>query len=113
MQDTAKVPRKPDGRNRPLSVLRRAMTPHGTLVIVGGERGGGRALGGFDRQLIRAPLVSMFTGQRLRGLTAKEDAEDLEAITRHAGHRPHLRPRRRPLMRSAASPRVTPRARSS
>lgn len=67
--------------NRPLSLLRRAMTPHGTLVLVGGEHGGGRVLGGFDRQL-RAPLVSMFVGQRLRGLVAKERAEDLEAMTR-------------------------------
>jgi NADPH:quinone reductase-like Zn-dependent oxidoreductase len=67
--------------NRPLSLLRRAMTPHGTLVLVGGEHGGGRVLGGFDRQL-RAPLVSMFVGQRLRGLVAKERAEDLRAITR-------------------------------
>ena len=62
--------------NRPLSLLRRAMTPHGTLVLVGGEHGGGRVLGGFDRQL-RAPLVSMFVRQRLRGLIAKERAEDL------------------------------------
>ena len=38
-------------------------------------------VGGFDRQL-RAPLVSMFAGQRLRGLVAKERAEDLEAMTR-------------------------------
>jgi NADPH:quinone reductase-like Zn-dependent oxidoreductase len=67
--------------NRRLSLLRRAMTPHGTLVLVGGEHGGGRVLGGFDRQL-RAPLVSMFAGQRLRGLVAKERAEDLEALTR-------------------------------
>jgi NADPH:quinone reductase-like Zn-dependent oxidoreductase len=67
--------------NRPLSLLRRAMTPRGTLVLVGGEHGGGRVLGGFDRQL-RAPLVSMFVGQRLRGLVAKERAEDLEAMTR-------------------------------
>jgi NADPH:quinone reductase-like Zn-dependent oxidoreductase len=67
--------------NRPLSVLRRAMTPHGTLVLVGGEHGGSRVLGGFDRQL-RAPLVSMFAGQRLRGLIAKERAEDLDALTR-------------------------------
>jgi NADPH:quinone reductase-like Zn-dependent oxidoreductase len=67
--------------NRPLSLLRRAMTPRGTLVLVGGEHGGGRVLGGFDRQL-RAPLVSMFAGQRLRGLLAKEGAEDLQAITR-------------------------------
>ncbi len=67
--------------NRPLSLLRRAMTPHGTLVLVGGEHGGGPLLGGFDRQF-RAPLVSMFVGQRLRGLVAKERAEDLDAMTR-------------------------------
>jgi NADPH:quinone reductase-like Zn-dependent oxidoreductase len=67
--------------NRPLSLLRHAMTPRGTLVLVGGEHGGGRVLGGFDRQL-RAPLVSMFVGQQLRGLVAKERAEDLEALTR-------------------------------
>jgi len=66
--------------NRPLSLLRRAMTPRGTLVLVGGEHGGGRVLGGFDRQL-RAPLLSMFVGQRLRGLMAREGAEDLDAIT--------------------------------
>jgi NADPH:quinone reductase-like Zn-dependent oxidoreductase len=53
--------------NRPLSLLRRTMTPHGTLVLVGGEHGGGRVLGGFDRQLLRAPLVSMFAGQRPPG----------------------------------------------
>lgn len=70
--------------NRPLRLLRRAMTPRGTLVLVGGERGGGRVLGGFDRQL-RAPLVSMFVGQRLRGLIAKERAEDLEAVSRLIG----------------------------
>jgi NADPH:quinone reductase-like Zn-dependent oxidoreductase len=66
--------------NRPLSLLRRAMRPRGTLVLVGGEHGGGRVFGGFDRQL-RAPLVSMFVGQRLNGLIAKERAEDLEALT--------------------------------
>ena len=67
--------------DRPLSLLRRAMRPRGTLVLVGGEHGGGRVLGGFDRQF-RAPLVSMFVGQRLRGLVARERAEDLEAMTR-------------------------------
>ncbi len=67
--------------NRPLSLLRRALTRRGTLVLVGGEHGGGRVLGGFDRQF-RAPLLSMFVGQRLRGLSAKERVEDLEAIGR-------------------------------
>jgi NADPH:quinone reductase-like Zn-dependent oxidoreductase len=67
--------------NRPLSLLRRALTPRGTLVLVGGEQGRGRVLGGYDRQL-RAPLVSIFVGQRLRSLTSKERAEDFEALTR-------------------------------
>ncbi len=51
------------------------------MVLVGGERGGGWLLGGFDRQL-RAPLASLFVGQRLRGLISKERAADLEEITR-------------------------------
>jgi NADPH:quinone reductase-like Zn-dependent oxidoreductase len=67
--------------NRRLSLLRRAMARHGTLVLVGGEHGRGRLLGGFGRQL-RAPLVSVFVGQRLRGLVAKDRAADLEALTR-------------------------------
>ena len=50
---------------RPLSVLRRALSPQGTLVIVGGE-GGGRWTGGFFRQVLRAPLLSLFSGQKLR-----------------------------------------------
>lgn len=67
--------------NRSLSLLRRAMAPHATLVIVGAERAGGPVLGGFDRQL-RAPLVSMFVGQRLRAVITKEGTESLEALTR-------------------------------
>ncbi len=55
---------------RPLSQLRRALTPKGTLVIVGGD-GGGRWTGGFFRGVLRAPIVSLFTGQRLRGLATK------------------------------------------
>jgi len=60
--------------------LRRALTPKGTLVIVGGE-GGGRWLGGFDRQILRAPLLSLFVGQTLRPLMAKETQADLEVLT--------------------------------
>src|SRR5919106_6074313 len=62
--------------NRPLSQLRRALTARGTLVIVGGE-GGGRWLGGFDRQILRAPMLSLFSRQRLRPLTSKERRADL------------------------------------
>ena len=55
---------------RPLSRLRRALAPKGTLVIVGGD-GGGRWTGGFFRGMLRAPVVSLFVGQRLRGLASK------------------------------------------
>jgi NADPH:quinone reductase-like Zn-dependent oxidoreductase len=65
--------------NRSLAHLRRALAPRGTLVIVGGE-GGGRWLGGFDRQILRAPVLSLFVGQRLRPVVAKERSEDLVAL---------------------------------
>jgi len=64
---------------RPLSQLRGALDARGTLVILGGE-GGGRWLGGFDRQIFRAPIVSLFSGQKLRGLISKETHEDLESL---------------------------------
>jgi NADPH:quinone reductase-like Zn-dependent oxidoreductase len=65
---------------RPVSRLRRALSSKGTLVIVGGE-GGGRWTGGFFRQILRAPLLSLFTGQKLRPLTSKEKKEDLETLS--------------------------------
>jgi NADPH:quinone reductase-like Zn-dependent oxidoreductase len=61
---------------RSLSQLRRALAPRGALVIVGGE-GGGRWLGGFDRQILRAPMVAAFSRQRLRPLVSKERSQDL------------------------------------
>jgi NADPH:quinone reductase-like Zn-dependent oxidoreductase len=60
---------------RSLSHLRRALTPRGTLAIVGGE-GGGRWTGGFGRQL-RAALLSPFVGQRLRPVSSVEREGDL------------------------------------
>lgn len=65
--------------NPTLSRLRRALTPTGTAVIVGGEEGG-NVTGGFGRSL-RAPFVSMFVGQRLAMLASKERASDLERLT--------------------------------
>jgi NADPH:quinone reductase-like Zn-dependent oxidoreductase len=66
---------------RPLSQLRRALTEKGSLVIVGGD-GGGRWTGGFFRGVLRAPIVSLFVGQRLRGLATKlEDRRNLQALT--------------------------------
>jgi NADPH:quinone reductase-like Zn-dependent oxidoreductase len=64
---------------RPLSKLRRALTPKGTLVIVGGD-GGGRWTGGFFRGMLRAPLVSPFVGQKLGGLNSIVKQGDLVAI---------------------------------
>jgi len=64
--------------HRSLSQLRRALTPKGTLVIVGSE-GRGRWLGGFDRSL-RAPVLSRFVGQRLRMLASKPRQEDLQTL---------------------------------
>ncbi len=66
------------GGNSPLSRLRRALTPRGTLVIVGGESGG-NLTGGIDRQL-RAVLMSPFLRQRLTMHTTKERAVDLAPI---------------------------------
>jgi NADPH:quinone reductase-like Zn-dependent oxidoreductase len=64
--------------HRSLSQLRRALTPTGTLVIVGSE-GRGRWLGGFDRSL-RAPVLSRFVGQRLRMLASKPRQDDLMVL---------------------------------
>src|SRR5918999_471746 len=63
------------GGNSTLSHLRRALASRGTLVIVGGE-GGGRWLGGTDRQL-RAMMLSPFVSQKLGTFVNKENHEDL------------------------------------
>jgi len=64
---------------RPLRKLGRALTPKGSLVIVGGD-GGGRWTGGFFRGMLRGPLLSLFVGQKLGGLTSKLNQEDLQAV---------------------------------
>ncbi len=66
--------------NSRLSRLRRALTPKGTLVIVGGEEGG-NVTGGFGRQL-RAPVLSLFVRQRLTMQVTKERHDDLEPLSR-------------------------------
>jgi NADPH:quinone reductase-like Zn-dependent oxidoreductase len=63
------------GANASLARLRRVLAPMGTLVIVGGE-GGGRWLGGTDRQL-RALLLSRFVDQKLTTFVASENHADL------------------------------------
>jgi NADPH:quinone reductase-like Zn-dependent oxidoreductase len=67
------------GGNARLSRLRRALTPRGRLVVVGGETDG-RLLGGSDRG-IRAALLSPFLRQQLGTFVASERAADLIALT--------------------------------
>jgi len=66
------------GGNRRLSRLRRALTPRGRLVIVGGETGG-RWLGGSERQL-RALLLSPLVSQKLGTFIASQNSADLEVL---------------------------------
>jgi len=66
------------GGGSSLSRLRRALSPRGTLVIVGGEGGGN--LTGMGRQL-RAVAISPFVRQRLTLLVPKEHYADLERLT--------------------------------
>src|SRR4051812_39182144 len=66
------------GGNARLSRLRRALSPRGRLVIVGGETDG-KWLGGVDRQ-IRATLVSPFIGQHLGTFVASENSADLAVL---------------------------------
>jgi NADPH:quinone reductase-like Zn-dependent oxidoreductase len=67
------------GGNRPVSALRRVLTPRGTLVLVGGE-GGDRWTGGMGRSL-GALVASSFASQRVRMLNAWANAEDLRFLT--------------------------------
>ena len=67
--------------NSPLSRLRRALTPTGTAVIVGGESKG-NITGGIGRQ-VRAMLLTPFIGQRLTGLASKESASNSEVLAEH------------------------------
>jgi NADPH:quinone reductase-like Zn-dependent oxidoreductase len=64
--------------NPSLSRLRRALTPAGTAVIVGGEDGGD--LTGMGRQL-RALALSPLTRQRLTMVTPRQRSSDLERLT--------------------------------
>jgi NADPH:quinone reductase-like Zn-dependent oxidoreductase len=65
--------------NRPLSELRRALTPRGTLVIVGAEDAGNWL--GIRRQL-RAAALSPFVRQKLCFFISKERRRDLEELRR-------------------------------
>ena len=72
------------GGNSPLSRLRRALTPTGTLVIAGGE---GAKWTGVGRQ-IRALMLSPVIRQRLTMYISAHRQADLETLCEHveAGH---------------------------
>ncbi|SEG57624.1 NADPH:quinone reductase [Nonomuraea solani] len=63
--------------NRPLSHLRRVLTPRGTAVLVGGK--GGPWLSGMDR-VLRAALIGPFTRRKPRMLFALPKQEDLRRL---------------------------------
>jgi NADPH:quinone reductase-like Zn-dependent oxidoreductase len=63
---------------RPVSELRRALAPRGTLVIVGGE-GGGRWVGKAGR-MVWAPALSPFVRQTLTTLAVKHNGADLVVL---------------------------------
>ena len=67
------------GGNRSLSQVRRALTPTGTLVIVGGE-GGDRWIGGGMWRSVRALVLSRFVSQRLRPVLATPNTNDLVVL---------------------------------
>jgi NADPH:quinone reductase-like Zn-dependent oxidoreductase len=65
------------GGNRTLRTLRRALTPGGTLVIVGAEVGGMKQ--GVERQLI-AMLLNPFIPQNLRSYVSMPNEADLQTL---------------------------------
>lgn len=65
------------GGNTPLSRLRRALSPRGTVVFVGGEGAGN--VTGLGRQL-RGALLSPLLRQRMVLLVAKERRRDYEQL---------------------------------
>jgi NADPH:quinone reductase-like Zn-dependent oxidoreductase len=65
------------GGNRKLRELRRALTPTGTLVIVGAEVGGMKQ--GVERQLL-AMLLNPFIKQKLRSYLSMPNQADLQEL---------------------------------
>ncbi len=63
--------------NRPVSTLRRSLTPTGTLVIVGGT-GGGLTMG-FGRT-IGAMMLAPFVKQRIVGFISEPNRSDLQVL---------------------------------
>jgi NADPH:quinone reductase-like Zn-dependent oxidoreductase len=54
--------------------------PEQKVLIIGAAGGVGHGPGAFFRGVLRAPLLSLFVGQKLRGLNAKVNQEDLRTV---------------------------------
>jgi len=70
------------GGNTPLARLRRALTPTGRLVFVGGENGGDWTAG-FGRPLA-AMLLGRFVQQRFAMMASHEHFAGIEVLAAHA-----------------------------
>lgn len=69
------------GGNTPLARLRRALTPTGRLIFIGGEHGGDWTAG-FGRPL-GAMILGLFVKQRFAMHATREVAVDIERIAAH------------------------------
>ncbi len=67
------------GGLNPVRRLKRALTPTGALVIVGGEGGGGLT-GGIGRNL-RAAMLSAFSRQRLTSFISREHHDTIDHLS--------------------------------
>ncbi|MFC5290246.1 NAD(P)-dependent alcohol dehydrogenase [Actinokineospora guangxiensis] len=67
--------------NRRVLALRRLLTARGVLVIVGGD-GGGRLIGGIQRNLWAA-LTSAVSSQKLTAFITRMNAADLDTLRAH------------------------------
>lgn len=65
--------------NRPLGIIRRALTPTGTFALVGGE-GGGRWFGPLGRS-VRAVFAFLFARQSFKWILGLVNRDDLVALT--------------------------------
>jgi NADPH:quinone reductase-like Zn-dependent oxidoreductase len=64
---------------RSLRRMRRALTPEGTLVVVGGE-GGGPVFAGFPQRILAATLLSIGRRQKLRWFVSADRPADLATL---------------------------------
>jgi NADPH:quinone reductase-like Zn-dependent oxidoreductase len=67
------------GGNRTLGRLRKALAPKGILVIIGAETNA-KWTGGIGKAMLRAPLLSLFVSQQLKGQISPERAADFDKL---------------------------------